>query len=79
MPTLNWLTRDEDIRATSRVPYRLLEMMPEFSVETQASNSRGSQSVLATVSRFAPAFCRNLFQAFQHFNQILKEVTSLNR
>ena len=25
MPTLNWLTRDEDIRAASRVPYRLLE------------------------------------------------------
>ena len=25
MPTLNWLTRDEDIRAATRVPYRLLE------------------------------------------------------
>ena len=25
MPNLNWLTRDEDIRAASRVPYRLLE------------------------------------------------------
>ena len=25
MPTLNWLTRDEDIKAANRVPYRLLE------------------------------------------------------
>ena len=25
MPNLNWLTRDADIRAASRVPYRLLE------------------------------------------------------
>ena len=25
MPTLHWLTRDEDIRTASRVPYRLLE------------------------------------------------------
>ena len=25
MPTLNWLTRDADIQAAARVPYRLLE------------------------------------------------------
>lgn len=25
MPTLNWMTRDEDVRAASRAPYRLLE------------------------------------------------------
>ena len=25
MPTLNWLTREEDVRAAGRVPYRLLE------------------------------------------------------
>ena len=31
MPTLNWLTRDEDIRAASRVPYRLLEEVPDLS------------------------------------------------
>ena len=31
MPTLNWLTRDEDIRAASRVPYRLLEEVPGLS------------------------------------------------
>ena len=31
MPILNWLTRDEDVRAAARVPYRLLEKMPELS------------------------------------------------
>lgn len=31
MPILNWLTRDEDIRAAARVPYRLLEEVPDFS------------------------------------------------
>ena len=32
MPTLHWLTRDEDIGAASRAPYRLLEEAPELSV-----------------------------------------------
>ena len=25
MPTLRWLTRDQDVRAAEKVPYRLLE------------------------------------------------------
>ena len=32
MPILHWLTRDDDLRAASRVPYRLLEETPELSV-----------------------------------------------
>ncbi|WP_374385348.1 DNA methyltransferase [Paracoccus yeei] len=28
MPTLRWLTRDDDVRAADRVPYRLLEEVP---------------------------------------------------
>ncbi len=31
MPTLHWLTRDEDLRAASRVPYRLLEEASDLS------------------------------------------------
>ena len=31
MPTLNWLTRDEDLRAAARVPYRLLQEVTELS------------------------------------------------
>ncbi len=30
MPTLHWLTRDDDIPAASAVPYRLLEEVPEL-------------------------------------------------
>lgn len=31
MPILHWLTRDEDIRTAQRVPYRLLEEVPDLS------------------------------------------------
>ena len=31
MPTLHWLTRDEDLRAATSVPYRLLEEAPDLS------------------------------------------------
>lgn len=31
MPTLNWLTRDEDVRAASRAPYRMLEEASDLS------------------------------------------------
>lgn len=30
MPTLRWLTREEDIKASASVPYRLLEEVPEL-------------------------------------------------
>lgn len=38
MPTLNWLTRDEDIRASSKAPYRLLEAVPEHSAGSDGEN-----------------------------------------
>lgn len=31
MPTLRWLTRDDDVRAAEKVPYRLLEEVTELS------------------------------------------------
>lgn len=31
MPTLRWLTREDDVRAAGRVPYRLLEEVPDLS------------------------------------------------
>ena len=31
MPLLQWLTRDEDLRAADRVPYRLLDEVPGLS------------------------------------------------
>ena len=41
MPTLNWLTREEDIGAAGRVPYRLLEEVPELS-----AGDRGTGNML---------------------------------
>ena len=41
MPILNWLSRDEDIRAAQKVPYRLLEEAPELS-----SGSRDTGNML---------------------------------
>ena len=31
MPLLDWLTRDDDLRAADRFPYRLLDEVPELS------------------------------------------------
>jgi adenine-specific DNA-methyltransferase len=39
MPTLSWLTREEDIKAASRVPYRLLEADPALSAGDPASGN----------------------------------------
>ena len=30
MPILRWLTREQDIKASEKVPYRLLEEMPDL-------------------------------------------------
>lgn len=31
MPTLDWLTRNNDLRTADKVPYRLLEEVPALS------------------------------------------------
>ena len=39
MPTLNWLSRDEDVTAADAVPYRLLEEVPELGAgDSDAGN-----------------------------------------
>lgn len=39
MPTLDWLTREEDVKRASSVPYRLLEADPELSTGDTASGN----------------------------------------
>lgn len=39
MPILNWLTRDDDVRAAQRVPYRLLEEVPTLSAGDPTSGN----------------------------------------
>ena len=39
MPILSWLTRDDDVRAAQRVPYRLLEEVTALSSGDPASGN----------------------------------------
>ena len=41
MPLLHWLTRDHDLTAADRVPYRLLEEVAELSVADPAGDAAG--------------------------------------
>jgi adenine-specific DNA-methyltransferase len=40
MPKLDWLTRSEDERVSARVPYRLLEAVPEHSYGDPQTENR---------------------------------------
>lgn len=42
MPLLHWLTRDQDLTAADRVPYRLLDEVPEFSVPDPVGGAGGN-------------------------------------
>lgn len=56
MPTLHWLTRDEDVGAASRAPYRLLEEAPELSVGDAESDVQPLvESLEAAVLRWRAA------------------------
>lgn len=39
MPTLTWLTRDDDLKRAAAAPYRLLEAVPELSAGDSASGN----------------------------------------
>ena len=39
MPILNWLTREDDLKTSSRVPYRLLEEVPELGYGDPANEN----------------------------------------
>ena len=43
MPTLNWLTPEQDIGAAGRVPYRLLEKVPELSARNRDARNMLTQ------------------------------------
>lgn len=45
MPLLDWLTRDDDLGAADRVPYRLMEDVPELSHGNSDQLLRGKRPV----------------------------------
>ena len=84
MPTLNWLTRDDDLRAASRVPYRLLEETPELSAgETDAGNMLIQGDNLEALKALLPFYAGqvkciyidppyNTRSAFEHYDDNLE-------
>ena len=84
MPTLNWLTRDDDLRAASRVPYRLLEETPELSAgEPDAGNMLIQGDNLEALKALLPFYAGqvkciyidppyNTRSAFEHYDDNLE-------
>ena len=84
MPTLHWLTRDEDLRTASRVPYRLLEEAPDLSAgEPDTSNMLIQGDNLEALKALLPFYTGrvkciyidppyNTHSAFEHYDDSLE-------
>ena len=84
MPTLNWLTRDDDLRAASCVPYRLLEEALELSAgEPDAGNMLIQGDNLEALKALLPFYTGqvkciyidppyNTKSAFEHYDDNLE-------
>ena len=84
MPTLHWLTRDEDLRTASRVPYRLLEEAPALSAgEPGAGNLLVQGDNLEALKALLPFYAGrvkciyidppyNTHSAFEHYDDSLE-------
>ena len=84
MPTLHWLTRDEDLHTASRVPYRLLEEAPDLSAgEPDAGNLLIQGDNLEALKALLPFYAGrvkciyidppyNTRSAFEHYDDSLE-------
>ncbi|MCB1392198.1 site-specific DNA-methyltransferase [Nitrobacter sp.] len=84
MPILNWLTRDHDIGAARRVPYRLLEEAPELSAgDPSAGNMLIQGDNLEALKALLPFYAGqvkciyidppyNTRSAFEHYDDNLE-------
>lgn len=84
MPILNWLTRDSDIRAATKVPYRLLEEVPELSAgDTDTGNILIQGDNLEALKALLPFYAGqvkciyidppyNTRSAFEHYDDNLE-------
>ena len=84
MPILHWQTRDEDIRAATRVPYRLLEEDSELSTgDTDADNMLIQGDNLDALKALLPFYAGqvkcvyidppyNTRSAFEHYDDNLE-------
>ena len=84
MPTLSWLTREEDIGAAGRVPYRLLEEIPKHSAgDRDAGNMLVQGDNLEALKALLPFYAGrvkciyidppyNTRSAFEHYDDNLE-------
>jgi adenine-specific DNA-methyltransferase len=84
MPILHWLTRDDDIAAARRVPYRLLEEAPELSAgDTSTGNMLIQGDNLEALKALLPFYAGqvkciyidppyNTRSAFEHYDDNLE-------
>lgn len=84
MPTLQWLTRDDDVRAADAVPYRLLEEMPELGAgDPEAGNMLIQGDNLEALKALLPFYAGqvkciyidppyNTKSAFEHYDDNLE-------
>ena len=84
MPTLHWLTRDADIHAATRVPYRLLEEAPDLSTgDLDAGNMLIQGDNLEALKALLPFYAGqvkciyidppyNTRSAFEHYDDNLE-------
>ena len=84
MPTLHWLTRDDDIHAAARVPYRLLEEAPDLSTgDPDAGNMLIQGDNLEALKALLPFYAGqvkciyidppyNTRSAFEHYDDNLE-------
>jgi len=90
MPILSWLTRDEDIRTASRVPYRLLEEVPDLSAgDGDSGNMLIQGDNLEALKALLPFYAGrvkciyidppfNTGQAFDHYDDNLEHTIWLS-
>ncbi len=84
MPTLRWLTRDDDVRAAEKVPYRLLEEVPKLGYgDRDAGNMLIQGDNLEALKALLPYYAGqvkcvyidppfNTGQAFEHYDDNLE-------
>lgn len=90
MPILNWLNREQDVRSGHKVPYRLLEEVPEFSAgAVDTSNLVIQGDNLEALKALLPFYAGrvkcvyidppyNTRSAFEHYDDNLEHATWLS-
>ena len=90
MPTLHWLTKQEDIKIAEKTPYKLLEELPEFSCgDAQSENMIIQGDNLEALKALLPFYAGqvkciyidppyNTGSAFEHYDDNLEHTIWLS-